>query len=219
MTTAFITGANRGIGLEIAKQLTARGTTVIAGCRKTSPELDALGVRVETVDVASKDSVAALAQRLDGTTIDLLVHNAGILQRTSLSDINEDSIVAQFQVNSLGPLRTTAALQGHIADGGKVVIVTSRMGSISDNTSGGSYGYRMSKAAVNMAGVSLARDLAPRNIAVGLLHPGWVRTEMTRGTGNWGPDESAAGLIARMDELTMATTGSFVHANGEALPW
>jgi NAD(P)-dependent dehydrogenase (short-subunit alcohol dehydrogenase family) len=219
MTTALITGANRGIGLELARQLHARGVTVIAAGRRTSSDLDALGVRFEAVDVADAASVASLAQRLQGVRLDLLINNAGLLRRTSLQNLDEPSVVAMFQVNSLGPLRVTAALQDHLADGGKVVIVTSRMGSMADNGSGGAYGYRMSKAAVNAAGVSLARDLEPRSIAVALLHPGWVRTEMTGGTGNWGPEEAAAGLIARIDELSMETTGRFVHANGDPLPW
>ena len=98
-------------------------------------------------------------------------------------------------------------------------MITSRMGSLSDNTSGGSYGYRMSKAALNAASVSLAQDLAPKQIAVAILHPGWVRTEMTGGNGLCEPSESARGLIARIDELTAETSGSFWHANGERLPW
>ncbi len=219
MSTALITGANRGIGLALARQLHARGATVIGTTRRPADELTALGVRVEQVDVSQADSVAALADRLQGTSIDLLVNNAGILHRNSLDDLDEASILAQFQVNSLGPLRVTAALQRHLPDGAKVAIITSRMGSLADNDSGGAYGYRMSKAAVNAAGVSLARDLAPRNIAVALLHPGFVKTDMTGGRGNWGPDEAAEGLLARIDELSMATTGQFTHANGEALPW
>ena len=126
---------------------------------------------------------------------------------------------AQFEVNSLGPLRVTAALRHRLRPGSKVGIVTSRMGSIADNTSGSAYGYRMSKAAVNAAGMSLALDLAPAGVAVVLLHPGYVRTQMTGGRGNWGPDESAAGLLTQLDRLTLETTGSFWHANGDSLPW
>ncbi len=125
----------------------------------------------------------------------------------------------QFEVNSLGPLRVTAALRGNLGQGSKVAIVTSRMGSIEDNTSGGRYGYRMSKAAVNMAGRSLANDLKDRGVAVAILHPGFVRTEMTGHQGLIDPPESAAGLIARIDELTLETTGGFWHANGEIIPW
>jgi NAD(P)-dependent dehydrogenase (short-subunit alcohol dehydrogenase family) len=124
----------------------------------------------------------------------------------------------QFRVNALGPLRVTAGLLENLARGSKVGIVTSRMGSIDDNTSGGHYGYRMSKAAANMAGASLARDLADRAIAVALLHPGYVATDMTGGEGV-PAEESARGLIQRMDELDMASSGGFWHAQGERLPW
>ncbi len=220
MATALVTGANRGIGLELARQLHARGDAVIAVCSRTSPALDAIGARVEAgVDVADGASVADLARRLDGLALDLLINNAGILQRTALGSIDYDSVLRQFAVNAIGPLRVTEALRPLLGEGSKVGIVTSRMGSIEDNTSGGAYGYRMSKAAVNMAGVSLARDLASRGVAVALLHPGHVTTEMTGGHGLVSAAESAAGLIARLDELTLASSGGFWHANGQTLPW
>jgi NAD(P)-dependent dehydrogenase (short-subunit alcohol dehydrogenase family) len=127
--------------------------------------------------------------------------------------------VDQFRTNSLGPILVTEALMPNLQKGSKVGIVTSRMGSVTDNTSGGYYGYRMSKAAVNIAGVSLARDLADRGIAVALLHPGYVRTDMTGQEGFIDPDEAARGLIQRLDELSMTSSGGFWHTNGEALPW
>lgn len=220
MSTALVTGANRGIGLELCRQLVSRGHQVIAVCRRSSGELSALGAQVQSdIDVKSDDDMAALAERLKGTSIDLLVNNAGILTRETLEDLDFDRIREQFEVNGLGPLRTTAALAPRLVDGAKVAIVTSRMGSISDNTSGGMYGYRMSKAAVNIAGVSLANDLRARNIAVILLHPGYVSTEMTGYGGNVDPAEAAKGLLERIDALTMKTTGSLWHANGERLDW
>jgi len=149
----------------------------------------------------------------------VLINNAGVLSDESLDDLDLDRIRRQFEVNSLGPLRVTAALRRNLRSGAKVAIITSRMGSIDDNTSGGRYGYRMSKAAVNMAGRSLAHDLRPDGIAVAILHPGFVRTGMTGHTGLIDPPESAAGIIARIDELTAETSGSFWHANGELLPW
>jgi NAD(P)-dependent dehydrogenase (short-subunit alcohol dehydrogenase family) len=124
-----------------------------------------------------------------------------------------------YEVNSLGPLLTTQALVGNLGEGSKVGIITSRMGSIDDNDSGGSYGYRMSKAAVNAAGKSLSIDLKPKGIAVAILHPGWVRTDMTGHNGLIDTDESACGLLDRMEELTLETSGSFWHTNGELLPW
>ena len=220
MTTTLITGANRGIGLELCRQLAARGEEVIAACRATSDELDALGLQVEVgQDVTSGEAVAALAERLKGRRLDTLVHNAGILTRESLDDLDLERMRRQFEVNALGPLRLTHALLPNLERGSKVVIITSRMGSIGDNTSGGRYGYRMSKAAVNMAGVSLSHDLEPRGIAVGILHPGFVRTGMTGHQGLVDPPESASGLIQRMDELTMDNSGSFWHFEGERLPW
>ena len=218
--TTLITGANRGIGLEFARIYSARGDRVIAACRKTSSELDALGVQVEeSVDVANADDVSSLARRLDAGPLDRLVLNAGILRRETLEEMDFDSILAQFEVNSLGPLRVVTALQDRLREGSKVAIITSRMGSIADNTSGARYGYRMSKAAVNMAGVSLAHDLRPRGISVGLLHPGFVRTAMTGQNGNWNADEAAACLVERIDEMSLDNSGSFRHANGEPLPW
>ncbi len=217
---ALVTGANRGIGLELVRQLVARGEDVIAVCRKPSAELERLGVRIESgVDVSRDDDVAGLAERLEGTQLDLVINNAGILRRTTLDAMDLDSVREQFEVNALGPLRLTAALLPRLGEGSKVAIITSRMGSIADNTSGSHYGYRMSKAAVNMAGASLARDLAPRGIAVALLHPGFVRTEMTGGNGMIDADESARGLLARIDELDLDRSGGFWHTNGESLPW
>ena len=125
----------------------------------------------------------------------------------------------QFEINAIGPLRVSAALLENLKPGAKIGMVTSRMGSVTDNGSGSHYAYRMSKAALNIAGVSLAKDLAPRGIAVALLHPGWVRTRMTGHNGLIDADESARGLIARMDELTMESSGNFWHTNGDLLPW
>jgi NAD(P)-dependent dehydrogenase (short-subunit alcohol dehydrogenase family) len=222
MTTTLITGANRGIGLELARQLHDRGDRVIAVCRQSSPELDALGVRVESgVDVTDGESLRQLAERLAEVRLDLLINNAGFLRGSSLAGIEQelDDWRAQYEINSLAPLRVSSALLEHLNEGAKVIIITSRMGSMADNTSGGHYAYRMSKAAVNAAGVCLAHELKDRNVAVGLLHPGYVRTGMTGHTGHVDADESAAMLIQRIDELNLDNSGSFRHANGETLPW
>jgi NAD(P)-dependent dehydrogenase (short-subunit alcohol dehydrogenase family) len=220
MKTVLVTGANRGIGLELCRAFRARGDTVIAVCRRTSSELTGLGVRiVADVNVTDERSVAALARSLEGTRIDVLVHNAGILRAESLGSIDYDSIRAQLETNALAPLRLTERLLPLLAPGAKIALMTSRMGSIADNTSGSMYGYRMSKAALNMAGASLARDLETKGYAVVILHPGYVRTEMTGGHGNVEPRDAAQQLVARIDELTVATTGRFLHANGEVLPW
>ncbi|MFN3713768.1 MAG: SDR family oxidoreductase [Alcanivoracaceae bacterium] len=223
MTTVLITGANRGIGLALCKQFSARGDHVIAVCRHASPALEMLKVQIEKgIDVTDNADIAQLAQRLAGTHIDRLILNAGVLSRESLNQIDSaafDAIRRQFEVNTLGPLRVTAALQGHLNDGAKIAIITSRMSSMDDNSSGGYYGYRISKAAVNAVGKSLAMDLKPRRIGVFLLHPGFVRTDMVGGQGDISADDAAASLLRRIDSLTLASTGTFWHANGDPLPW
>lgn len=219
MALAVVTGANRGIGLELCRQLKSRGDDVVAVCRNSSKELDKLAVRVEGgVDVADASAVAELRRRLEGVKIDLLVNNAGILEAGGFSDLDFDGVERQLRVNAIAPLRVTHALAPLLREGGKVVIITSRMGSMGDNGSGGYYGYRMSKAAVNAAGVSLAHDLKGRGVAVALLHPGMVNTDMTRH--GIPPEESVRGLIQRIDALTLETSGRFIHAvTGEDLPW
>lgn len=217
---SVITGANRGIGFQLCRLLKERGDDVVGVCRRTSPELDGLGVTVASgTDVTQDASVNHLAETLAGESIDLLINNAGILRSETLENFNFDTMRKQFEVNSLGPLRVTYTLLPCLSRGSRIGIVTSRMGSIADNTSGGRYGYRMSKAAVNMAAVSLAHDLKPRGISLAILHPGFVRTDMTGNTGNVPPGEAAADLIARLDALTLETSGTFWHAKGEVLPW
>ena len=213
----LITGANRGIGLELARQLSARGERVVTLCRTGSPELRELPVEIiEGFDVRD---VTGLPERLEGRRFHLLINNAGILRGSELGTLNYDEIYDQFSVNAVGPLRVTEALLPQLIDGAKVAHITSRMGSISDNSSGGRYGYRMSKAALNIAGVSMAHDLRPRGISVILLHPGFVRTGMTKSRGLLDADQAAAGLLARIDALTLAQSGSFWHGQGEPLPW
>ncbi len=221
MSITVITGANRGIGLALAAALKQRGHTVVATCRESSPELEALGVEVVTgVDVATDQGIAALRAAVGDRAVDLLVNNAGILiWDEPLGKLDADGIRRQFEVNALAPLRVTEALRGALRRGSKVALITSRMGSIGDNSSGGGYGYRMSKAALNMAGKSLAVDLAPDGVAVAILHPGMVKTRMVQGHGQIEPEVAAAGLLARIDELTLETTGGFWHQNGERLPW
>jgi NAD(P)-dependent dehydrogenase (short-subunit alcohol dehydrogenase family) len=223
ISAALVTGAAGGIGYELARQLAARGTAVIAVCRKPGAELPRLPVRVEAdIDIATDAGCAALATRVAGVPLDLLIHNAGVLFDESLDALDEAAVVnirRQFEVNALAPLRLTAKLAPQLVRGGKLVLITSRMGSMADNNSGGYYGYRMSKAAMNAAGRSLAQDLTPRGVAVVMLHPGYVQTPMTGGRGDVDPATAARGLLARIDELTLASSGRFLHANGSQLPW
>lgn len=219
MATVLITGANRGIGLELARQLTERGDTVVALCRRPSDELDALGVRVlKGVDVTDQAALDTVSRDLGDTPIDVLINNAGILENETLDDLDFDQIRKQFEVNALGALRVTSTFKRHLRKGSKIIILTSRMGSIDDNGSGSFYGYRMSKAALNMAGVNLAHDFRGKGVAVAILHPGMVATEMT-GRHGIPTSESAKGLIARIDELKLADSGGFWHADGQRLPW
>jgi NAD(P)-dependent dehydrogenase (short-subunit alcohol dehydrogenase family) len=221
MALAVVTGANRGIGLALVELLKQRELDVIGVCRQSSPELAALGAEVvEAVDVTDERGIERIVRAVGGREIQLLVNNAGIMHwPETLDQIDPVAIRLQFEVNALAPLCITAALRGRLARGGKVGLITSRMGSIDDNGSGGAYGYRMSKAALNMAGKSLALDLKPAGVAVALLHPGMVRTRMTGTHGQVEPLDAARGLLARLDELTLETTGGFWHANGQRLPW
>lgn len=223
MSTVLITGANRGIGLALAQRFAARGDRVIGVCRRSSEALEATGAQVEAgIDVTDAQAVAGLPARLGNTRVDTLVLNAGILSREALGEIDEAGFEAmrrQFEVNAIGPLRVAQALVDHLAVGAKIGIITSRMGSMADNGSGGRYGYRASKAAVNAIGKSLAVDLKPRGIAVFLLHPGYVATDMVGGTGDVQPEQAAAQLVERLDTLTLEQSGTFWHANGSELPW
>ena len=221
LSTYLITGANRGIGLELVRQLNDRGEDVIATCRSTSSELNSLSVRVESgIDITSGDSVVKLRENLKDIKVDVLIQNAGIAEFNSLSNLDPQSIVHQFEVNALSPLCCVQTMLSHLSKSAKIALISSRMGSIEDNSSGGSYGYRMSKVALCMAGKSLSVDLKPRGISVAILHPGLVSTRMTGFTSNGiQPKESVKGLIQRIDELTLENTGTFWHANGEILPW
>ena len=221
MSTFLITGSNRGIGLELCKQLIERGDAVIATCRKASSELKNLGVRIEEdVDISSEDSINNLRQKLLGVELDCLINNAGIYEFNSIDDLDQQSIIRQFVVNALSPLSFTRSLKSLLKNSSKIAFITSRMGSIGDNSSGSSYGYRMSKVALSMAAKSLSRDLLKEEIYVAILHPGLVSTRMT-GFTKYGisTEESANGLIKRIDSLNKNNTGTFWHTNGEILPW
>jgi len=218
--TIVITGANRGIGLALAQQWKARGDRVLAVCRQASTALVDSGVEIiDGVDVSTADGVSNLASALGDTSVDLLYNNAGIMLSETVDDMNYEQILQQFEVNTMGPLRVTMALLNNLHAGSKVGLMTSRMGSIADNTSGKKYGYRISKAGLNAAGKSLALDLHDRGIAVAILHPGWVQTDMTGHSGNLTVDEAASNLIARMDELNLENSGTFWHSDGSVLPW
>jgi NAD(P)-dependent dehydrogenase (short-subunit alcohol dehydrogenase family) len=219
MPTTLVTGCNRGIGLQLVIQLMDRGDDVIGVCREASEKLQATGATIVSgIDVSDGASMAALSAAVGDRQIDVLINNAGILRGDSLANLDYDGMLEQYRVNTLGPLRVTEALLGNFVEGSKVIIISSRVGSIEDNSSGGNYGYRASKTAVNQVGTNLKHDLAPRGIAVALLHPGLVATDMTGGTGV-APADSARGLIQCIDGLDLANSGGFWHAEGYELPW
>ena len=226
MSVVLITGCDRGIGRAMCLRLHDRGERVIAACLGDPRELRERGIYVEPhVDVTRDDAVDGLARRLerDGVTLDWLISNAGVLGVDALGEIDFDDVRRQFEINAIGPLRVIQALAGRLQAGSKVAIVTSRVGSLGDNSTGGMYAYRASKAAANMVGLNLHHDLKGRGIAVLMLHPGLVATDLTKDFPRdmpWiQPDEAAAGLIQNIDELTMETAGKFRHANGAYLPW
>lgn len=220
MKTAVITGANRGIGLALSQQLAQKGWDIIAVCRSESQEIDAVAnMVISGIDVTNPDHIQQIKQIIGGQQIDLLINNAGLLKDEVLGDIDYDSLREQFEINTLSPLQVTEALLPNMVQGSKIANITSRMGSIADNDSGGRYGYRASKAALNAIGKSLAEDLKTKGIAVAQLHPGWVQTRMVNFSGLISADDSAQGLIERIEQLNLSNTGGFWHTNGEELPW
>ncbi len=217
-----ITGANRGIGLSLTKHYQQQGHQVFGSCRNSSAELDASGAMViDGIDVSNDASIAQLSAKLNGTEIDLLINNAGIFRNEVLGNIDHDSIQKQFTVNTFGPLKITEALHNYFSENSKLVMITSRMGSISDNTNGGFYGYRMSKAALNIAAISLSHDLRQKRVSVAIIHPGFVGTDMISGYGDGDitPDQAAERIAQRIEELNLKNSGTFWHSNGQVLPW
>jgi NAD(P)-dependent dehydrogenase (short-subunit alcohol dehydrogenase family) len=220
MALVLVTGASSGIGLELAQQFAARGDQVIAAVRHWPKEVPHQDVEViEGADLRDAGGRARIVQKIGTRRLDVVMHNAGVLASDVLGDLRGESLEAQMAVNAFAPLLLTQDLRGQFANPCKLAFITSRMGSIADNDSGGYYGYRMSKAALNAGAKSLAIDLAPQGVAVALLHPGFVRTRMTGGRGQLEAAESARLLIQRIDALHAGNSGTFWHANGEVLPW
>ncbi|CAM4264984.1 SDR family oxidoreductase [Pseudoalteromonas byunsanensis] len=216
----LVTGANRGIGLEFCKQYLEQGYDVTAVVRQPSDELKALNVAViADVDVSNAQQVATLPAKLAGKSIDIVINNAGVFHNETLENMDFAAIDSQLQINAVAPLRVVHTLLPLLKANSKIAMITSRMGSIADNGSGGYIGYRMSKAALNAASVSLAHELKAQRIAVGLFHPGFVQTQMVNFAGDISPQLAAERLCQRIHELTLENTGGFWHSNGETLPW
>lgn len=233
MRTALITGASRGIGAELTRLLTSSGWRVFATCRSPTEELASInlngGTVISGVDVTSNEGIAMILDGVKGTKLDLLINNAGTLGVEGLDDLDVDNVRLQFEVNSISPLLITSALvkSENLSSGSVVTMMSSIAASMSSQSSGGVYGYRMSKAALNMASVLLTHDLRPKGIAVLMIHPGAVDTDMLGKLivkigvfpGIITTAESAAGILKRIELTNMETTGKFYHVNGNEMPW
>ena len=222
---AIVTGANRGIGLELVRQLLAQGYKVEAACRRpeSAKELRATGARLHAVDIVDGDSVAAFARSLEGTPVDLVINNAGVYgsPRQRLQDFDYTSAVQAFQINALGALRMSQAFLPHLrrGTGKKLAHISSAMGSIGTTTSPGDLAYRMSKAALNMMAKSIAHELHDDHIISIVVHPGWVRTNMGGPNAPTLPSESARGILAQIAAASFSDSGAFVDFKGNHCGW
>lgn len=220
MALVLVTGASSGIGLAFVKQFAARGDQVIAAVRQWPKDQARDGFEVvEGADVRDGSGRDRIVRAIGARKLDVVVHNAGVFANDVFGALDPEAMDAQMTVNAYAPILLTQDLRAQLANPCKLAFITSRMGSIADNGSGGYYGYRMSKAALNAGATSLALDLAAQGAAVAILHPGFVRTRMTGGNGQLEPAESAHLLIQRIDALNAGNSGTFWHANGEVLPW
>jgi NAD(P)-dependent dehydrogenase (short-subunit alcohol dehydrogenase family) len=223
--TVVITGANRGLGLEFARQYKAAGWKVIGTARtpEKAKDLEALGVRVMQLDVADAESVAALAKALEGEPVDLLINNAGMANRDGMDfeTLDFDAVERVLAVNTIGPMRVTRALLPNLraGNGKQIVHITSGLGSIEENTGGGYYGYRESKAALNMFNRSLAWNTKDEGFTCVVMSPGWVRTDMGGPEANLSPEESITGMRKVIDGLTPDSTGTFQSWDGTIRAW
>lgn len=228
--TVLITGANRGIGLEFARQYAEQGWHVIGTARHTPAEplrnlTQQFSGRVSAVslDVTDDTRIQALARELKGQTLDLLVLNAGVYGQDNdeFGQIDVGIWHRTFQINAIAPLKIMEAFVDHVAKSDRKVIValTSKMGSMTDNRSGGSYVYRSSKAALNAVVKSAAMDLRKHAITVLALHPGWVKTDMGGDNALITPKQSVSGLRQIIDNATLAHSGRFYQYDGTEVPW
>lgn len=226
--TVLITGANRGLGYEFAKQYQADGYHVIATARKpeTANALNKLDVTVYPLDVTSEASVAALAKALKGQPIDILINNAGInVPHQKLEDLDLAKMKYVFAVNSIGPVMVTKALLPNLmaGKGKKIINISSQLGSITNNTgvsiNSYRYTYRASKAALNQLNRSMANELGQKGFVCVVMHPGWVRTDMGGSSATYSPKESIQSMIDVINKLSKNDNGKFLNLDGSTLPW
>lgn len=224
MSTVLITGANRGLGLEFARQYAAAGSTVLAACRKPheASQLSGIsGIELCALDVASAASVGELASSLRDRPIDILINNAGLLIEGQIGHNDPEAVLQMLRVNTLGPLMLSEALISNVAASTRklVVTVSSDLGSLGGNASGGNLGYRVSKAAVNMVMRTLAVEFKPRNVACVMLTPGWVRTDMGGSKAPLSPTHSVTGMCRVIERLGIRDSGRWLDHSGQECHW
>jgi NAD(P)-dependent dehydrogenase (short-subunit alcohol dehydrogenase family) len=219
MPTALITGANRGLGLEFARQYAADGWDVVATARETSPELEKLGVRTETLDMSDLEGVASFGQRLDA--LDLLIANAGTYGPKDAENADDArEWLDTFVVNTVAPFLLAKAVLPLVEQArGKLIAISSKMGSIDDNNSGGYLAYRSSKTALNSAWRNLALEVRRRDVVAAVLHPGWVKTRMGGSSAPLEPEDSVGGMRRVIARLSLDASGGFYGYDGAAIPW
>jgi NAD(P)-dependent dehydrogenase (short-subunit alcohol dehydrogenase family) len=226
MAVYFVTGANRGLGIEFVRQLRARSDTVVAAARSGEAELTRLGARFVALDVADEQGIRSAALAIAGEPIDVLINNAGVSSKAKrLDELTADELRGVFAINATGPMLVGAALLPSLRSGRqrKIINISTQMGSIAlnspPNAGGTSYGYRSSKAALNMLTASLANELRPEGFTCIALHPGWVRTDMGGSEAPLGAPESVSSMIKLIDGLRPDQSGAFLDLHGRTLPW
>lgn len=222
--TYLVTGANRGLGLEFARQLSRRGDRILATARDPdkAADLARLVHQVIPLDTSDESSIDALSGHVKDQPIDVLINNAGVSSETkSIQTLRSAELQRAFLINSTGPMLVTRALLPNLRAGGRKLVfnISSQLASIANNSGGSSYGYRASKAALNQLTVSLASELRPEGFTCVVAHPGWVRTDMGGPRATLAPEESIAALLALIDRLTPADSGKFFNYDGSTLPW
>lgn len=222
MPTLLITGANRGLGLEFARQYAAAGWRVLATVRDplSGKAVSDAGAEVYVADVADLSTLTRLKAALAGVSLDVVLNNAGIYgDDQSFGAVDADGFLKVMRVNALAPLQVAELFADQVPAGGIIAAISSKMGSVAENTSGGFYAYRASKAALNMVVKSLSLDLASRQIAVIALSPGWVRTDMGGPNAPLTPPQAVAGMKAVLDKVNLSDSGKFFHFDGSEVAW
>lgn len=222
--TYFVTGANRGIGLEFARQLSARGDRVLATCRDPAraAELASVASRVVRLDLTDPASLGALPPELGEQPVDVLICNAGVsAEGKSVATLDGAELRRVLDVNAVAPILVAQALLPALRRGSRKLVcnITSQLGSIANNTGGSTYAYRASKAALNMLTVSMANELRPEGFTCVAVHPGWVRTDMGGPNATLAPDEAVRSMLSVLDKLSPASTGRFLNYDGAPMPW